>query len=45
MRAYTALIMGHWLMDRRNQAVLVLKEALEAFPGNPDLEAMKPKEQ
>lgn len=41
VRAYTALIMGHWVMGERNQAVLILDEALEAFPGNAELEAMK----
>ncbi len=43
VRGYTALIMGHWLMGRKNEAVLVLDEALEAFPGNAELEAMRPK--
>jgi hypothetical protein len=42
VRAYTALIMGHHVMGRETEAVLALREALEAFPGNPDLEAMKP---
>ena len=44
VRAYTALIMAHWIMGRRNQAVLVLDEALEAFPGSPELEAMRMRE-
>jgi len=44
VRAYTALIMGHHVMGRGHEAVLALREALEAFPGNPELEAMKPKE-
>ena len=41
VRAYIALIMGHWFMGRRNHAVLMLNEALEVFPGNPKLDAMR----
>ncbi|MFH1532734.1 MAG: hypothetical protein ABIK09_18580 [Pseudomonadota bacterium] len=43
VRAYTALIMSHWVMGRNNEAALALKEALEAFPGNAELEGMRPR--
>jgi len=43
VRAYTALIMAHRFTGRRNRAVLVLEEALHAFPGNAALEAMRAK--